>query len=81
MKVDEMVSSLCSEIDILREDRDFWLKQYQDLKEKYDALAINNVKFADMMQLALVAVALNDEELAKHVAEGIKPFVSEENKQ
>jgi len=68
MKVDETVSSLCSEIDTLREERDFWLKRYQDLKEKYDALVTNDVKFTDMMQLALVAVALKDEELAKYVA-------------
>jgi len=68
MKIDEMVSSLCSEVDTLREDRDFWLKQYQDLKEKYDALVTNDVKFADMMQLGMVAVALNNEELAKYIA-------------
>lgn len=53
MKIDEIVSSLCSEIDILREDRDYWLKQYQDIKEKYDASVMNSVKFADQMHAGL----------------------------
>jgi hypothetical protein len=67
-KIDEMVSSLCEEIDILRDDSEYWKQQYEDLKVKYDASVMTSIRQSKAVGLGMVAIATNDKDLAESVS-------------
>jgi hypothetical protein len=68
-RIDELVSGLCDEIDILTENCEYWKSEYEKIKAKYDDSIMTSIRQSHAMGLGMVAIATGDKELAEAVGE------------
>jgi hypothetical protein len=68
-KIDEIISELCDEIDILTDNCEYWQSKYYKIKSKYDESVMTSIRQSQAIGLGMVAIATGDKELAKAVSE------------
>jgi hypothetical protein len=67
-RIDIIIFELCEEIDLLKEDCEYWKAEYKKVKEKYDKSLTNSIQQSHAMGLGMVAIATGDKELAAVVS-------------
>lgn len=67
-RIDYLVTGLCEEVDYWKKEAEHWQSKYEELNQKYGDMLDSSIKASHRASLGMLAIALNDEELAKAVA-------------
>jgi hypothetical protein len=67
-RAERLILGLCDEIDEWRELAAHWKTKYEELNEKYNNVMDSSIKASQRASLGMLAIALDDEGLAKAVA-------------
>lgn len=67
-RIDGLVFDLCNEIDDWKAEAEYWKQKYEELNQKYSDMLDSSIKASHRASLGMLAIALNDEDLAKVVA-------------
>lgn len=67
-RAERLILGLCDEIDEWREEAAHWKAKYEELNEKYNNVLDSGIKASQRTSLGMLAIALDDKELAKAIA-------------
>lgn len=67
-RAERLILGLCDEIDEWKAEAKYWQDEYEKLNTKYNNMLNSSIKASQRTSLGMLAIALDDKELAKAIA-------------